>query len=106
MNIGRLNKVIYLVKKDIIVNNRGFKEEVYTDIKTIRANIRDLTSREVITAEKLNVINAKKVVIRATDIDETYLIRYKSKIYEIKSMNLLDNERYIEFLIQNVKDST
>ena len=105
MNLGRFNKVIHLLKKEIILNNRGFKEEIYVEVKKLRASLSELTSREFISAEKLNIINAKKVVIRATDIDETYFIKYKNEIYKIKSINLVNNERYIELLIENEKDS-
>lgn len=106
MNIGKFNKSITIVKKEVYVNDRGFKEEEYVDVKNTRASIVEMNSREIITAEKLNIINAKKVVIRATkNISESHFIKYKNEIYKIKSMNLINDERYIEILIENIKDS-
>ena len=92
MNPGELRHRIKLQKLETVVNENGFEEEEWVDLKTLWASISNLHGREYFQAAAVQKENTVKFVIRyIPGIDTSMKILFKGKHYDITS---IDNIRY------------
>lgn len=104
---GRLNNVIDIVVATNTVNSSGFIENTYTAIKTVRAEVLGLSSKEYFVNNNTNLKTIKKIRVRTTeDITTKTLIKYKEDIYKIEEIiDVNEQGLYLELICKNIKES-
>ena len=98
MNPGELNKRITLQRPIITINENGFEEETWEDVKTVWAAASNLYGREYYAAAAVQAENTVKFTIRYTEgIDSSMRILFKGKQYDITAIdNIKYQNRYME----------
>jgi SPP1 family predicted phage head-tail adaptor len=98
MNPGELNKRITLQRPIITINENGFEEETWEDVKTVWAAASNLYGREYYAAAAVQAENTVKFTIRYTEgIDSSMRILFKGKHYNITAIdNIKYQNRYME----------
>lgn len=87
MNIGSLKHKITIQRPGRIPDNGGGWTEGYTDYKTIAANVRPMTAKQLIEAEQAQFDVTHRVTIRfRTDITRVDRIVYKGREFDIKTL--------------------
>jgi SPP1 family predicted phage head-tail adaptor len=100
MNIGQMRDRITFLKKEeqtgAVVNLDGN----YTDYATVWAKVEYFSSKEIYSANAINVLNSLKFIIRyRTDIDNAMRIRFDNNIYKITGIRPLDNKKMYMLII-------
>lgn len=107
INIGILNTKINLERK--VVNKNPLIDTDFEPYRSIWCSMQNLSEREKITAEKLNIFPSKKLIIRyrkELDLDyhkdatKDYRCSYKTRIYNIVSICVLDDREFMEILLE------
>ncbi|WP_296969169.1 phage head closure protein [Tepidanaerobacter sp. EBM-38] len=98
MNPGELNKRITLQRPIITINERGFEEETWEDVKTVWAKVTNLHGREYYAAAAVQAENTVKFTIRYLEgVDTTMRILFQGKHYDITAIdNIKYQNRYME----------
>lgn len=98
MNPGELRHRIKLQSLETIVNENGFEEESWVDLRTVWASIKNLHGREYFEAAAVQKENTVKFTIRyIKDLDTSMKILFKGKHYNIIQIdNIRYENKYIE----------
>lgn len=98
MQIGNLNDVIEIVRRDLEINEDGFEVESYSTIYKLRANVSTIASRSKLSESVANDREISKTtlkaIIRKRDIEESDYVKYKGKIYPIDTIHDYSDEFY------------
>ena len=87
MQIGRLNDLIEIVRRDLVINEDGFEVETYNTIYKLRGKVSTQSSKSKLEESVVNGRESSKsllkVMIRKRDIDETDYVKYKGVNYRV-----------------------
>lgn len=104
MKIGSLNKRITIQRFEVIVNENGFEEEKWIDVKTVWAGVSNLYGREFFEAAAVQMENTVKFTLRyLPGIDTTMRILFNNTHYNILSVdNIKYRNRFVEIMAAEV----
>lgn len=109
MQIGNLNDVIEIVRRDLTINDEGFEIEIYNTVYKLRCKITTIASRsklsETVANDREMSKSTLKVMIRKRDIEESDYVKYKGKIYPIDTIHDYSDEFYELTIIKRVVGS-
>lgn len=109
MQIGNLNDVIEIVRRDLTINDEGFEIETYNTVYKLRCKITTIASRsklsETVANEREISKSTLKIMIRKRDIEESDYVKYKGKIYPIDTIHDYSDEFYELTIIKRVVGS-
>ena len=98
MQIGRLNDLIDIVRRDLVINEDGFEVETYNTIYKLRGKVSTQSSKSKLEESVVNGRESSrsllKVMIRKRDIDETDYVKYKGVIYPIDNIHDYSDDFY------------
>ena len=96
--IGNLNDVIEIVRRDLTINDEGFEIETYNTIYKLRAKVSTIATRsklsESVSNEREISKSTLKIMIRKRDIEESDYVKYKGKIYPIDTIHDYSDDFY------------
>lgn len=92
MEIGKLNKRITFQAFTSTVNENGFEEQNWVDVKIVWASVANLSGREYFAAAAVQAETTVKFIIRYTsDLNTDMRISFQDGIYNI---SFIDNIKY------------
>ena len=98
MQIGNLNDVIEIVRRELTINDEGFEIDSYNTIYKLRANVSTIATRsklsESVSNEREISKSTLKIMIRKRDIEESDYVKYKGKIYPIDTIHDYSDDFY------------
>ena len=97
MNLAQMKNRILILKKHIIINERGFKSYNYEELKELWSKVETVKIEELIRADKEDIRDIKRFIIRnykqITEIDPREIcVKYKEKIYDAKSYETFSSD--------------
>ena len=107
MNIGKFNTKVNLEKR--VYSKNPLVENTFNPHKSIWCYMENITTKEKINAESLNVKTSKKITIRyrkELDLDynenstKDFRITYKEKCYNIVYIYTTDEKDFMELLLE------
>lgn len=104
IKIGALDRKITFRQSTETQSDSGSVNETWSDVATVRANVKSRASSEKFEVEREMTFNRKLFTIRyRSDLNEKMIIIYETKEYDIKSINELDGTRKRFLVIQAEK---
>lgn len=107
MGTGELKHRVTLLKPTSIINENGFETEGFIEFKTVWASVSNLSGREYFAAAAVQKEKIVKFLIRAiSDINETMIIAFQGKQYNITSIdNIKYENKYVEIKALEVDEN-
>lgn len=109
VQIGNLNDVIEIVRRDLTINDEGFEIETYNTVYKLRCKITTIASRsklsETVANERETSKSTLKVIVRKRDIYESDYVKHKGVIYPIDTIHDYSDEFYELTIIKRVVGS-
>lgn len=100
INPGELKEKLLIQKRDILNNEEGYTQEVFTTIHNTRGTFKIDTSRDMIYNESEYARQRVKFIIRyKKKLDSGLFVEHKNIRYNILTVNSIDNN-YIELYCQ------
>lgn len=104
LEIGSLKHRVTIQKLVMNVNENGFEIEAWEDYKTVWASVSNLSGKEYYQAAAVQAEESVKFIIRyIEELDASMRIKFRDKIYNIKSIDNISYEnRYMEIRAMTV----
>ena len=92
INAGELRDTLIVQKlvADGGIDENGFPVEGIVDLYTLRCKKKTVTTKEYISADRDTTDLTYKFICRNRNIDNTMLVKYKNKTFNIKHVHELD----------------
>lgn len=110
MNAGKLNKRVTIQVRTTRVDEYGFEVEIWEDLKTVWASIKNLYGNEFFQAQQAKSKATKKIAIRyIKELDPSlddratldYRVVYKNINYDITYIdNIREECKYLEIMLE------
>ncbi|KKJ75443.1 hypothetical protein WH95_18555 [Kiloniella litopenaei] len=98
MNKGRLRERISLQELSLVSDGGGGQTETWGEVAKVWANVKPLSGREQITADKEASTTLYRIKIRSRGISSSWRVVWGSKILNIREILEGDSsERYLFF---------
>ena len=103
---GRLNQTVTLQSRTTVQDAAGHDTITWTDIATVRAEVRALSAREFFAAAQTQMEQTIKVRIRyRSDVDMTCRLVWQGRNHDITGVIPIGRNDVLELLcLQGVKD--
>lgn len=117
MDIGKLNKIVHIQKRTMVIDENGFQVESWTKGTKCHAMVTNIHGKELLNnIEQMSNNTYKRIKIRYKEyLDETkyfdvthdYRIKYNNSYWNITSIDdIKDRHEYMEILITKIEGDT
>jgi SPP1 family predicted phage head-tail adaptor len=104
-NPGQLRTSIVLKSRGVSTETGGFQTPTWATIATVWAKWQNVHGAEVWAAESANAVRPATVTLRyRPDVDETCAVELDGALYEIVSIDDIENRHeYLELKVQRMR---
>lgn len=96
INVGELRDKIVIQKPEYSRDENGFATGVLTDLYTLRAKRKTVSTKEFPDSDKENTEITYKFIFRKRAIDNSMVLKHKEKLFNIKHVHEFDDGMFIE----------